>query len=713
MTRAGVILGTAAYMAPEQARGKAVDQRADIWAFGCVLFEMLTARRAFPGEEMPDVLARVIQSDPDWKLIPASTPPAVVTLLHRCLRKDPARRLHSIADGRIDLEEIGVAGPATPTAPTARRSWWVPAIGGAAIGALITAMAMLFIRAESSAPSPAGVLRLAAPLPEGWTLFRSANGRLHLAVSPDGEKLAVVAVKDGGLRVLVRRLDEPDFRELPGTDGATSVFWAPDSQRLGFLAGSGFRRVELSGAGSQHMAVLNPSAGNAAWGVRDEVLATGGIGRPLFRFPATGGTPAPIGDLPPKVVNRGWASWLPDDRGYLFFDRYGMRSTLQVQPPEGAAHLVAEMESLAGSLVTAQYGSGYILIARIEPIGTSVLTAQRFDLQTLRPVGQSAVVLNDLNPAFSVSNTAVLAFAQSTSVNEQFMWLDARGATSAMAAESQQTTNFDLSPDERSMVIQLSGGGLMLHDLVRGVTTRIHSEGTDPIWSRDGKRIAFSVNGSTDRGIHVMPAFGGPSEITYKSADIIYLEDWSRDGKWLAGHVALGVGRPGILIPVSASDKPIMFAGTQTSGADLKNLTDSVDETRFSPDGQWLAYGLLGSPSQVFLVHVPPTGERWQVSVAGGAQPRWRADGRALYFLSLSGTLMMVDLDLDSGGPPQISPPRSLFETGLQVMPGLDQFAVSADGKRFLVRRPVETRSALRQQVEVIVNWPGLLKGTP
>ena len=234
----------------------------------------------------------------------------------------------------------------------------------------------------------------------------------------------------------------------------------------------------------------------------------------------------------------------------------------------------------------------------------------------------------------------------------------------------------------------------------RCATTELRTDGVDPVWSADGRQIAFAVPVGAERGVHVMPAFGGSTRRIYQGEDAIYLDDWSRDGAWLAGHVR--VNGPGILIPTSGGSQPILLE-ERTSGA-------GVDEATFSPDGQWLAYGLNRAGSvEVFLTAVPPTGERWQVSTSGGAQPRWRADGRALYFLSLSGQMMIVDVTAKPGAPPAISAPRELFATGLQVTPGVDQYRVSKDGTRFLFRRPDEAAAASLNHLNVIVNWPALL----
>jgi Tol biopolymer transport system component len=555
-------------------------------------------------------------------------------------------------------------------------------------------------------PVPDAVLRYAMALPDEWTLYRSVNnGRLAFAISPDGQKLAVVATdKAGARRVLVRRLDETEFRELPGTDGSQGVFWAPDSHRLGFVVPGGVRRADLSGAGSQSMVTGSGLAG-ASWNGRDEILAS--LGEPnLVRWPAAGGSPQPFAETPGNRTARLQPSWLPDD-SFMFLDVHSPRLvSVMIQSTDKAAHTIAQIEPEGAGTVTAFYASNHLVVGRTELGGRSLLTAQRFDLASRRLSGEPVSLAADVNPTFSVSSNGVLVYGRGRFSIERLMWLDAKGSIISTAGERLQMANFDLSSDERSVVMQGIGTGLQSHDLIRGVTTQLNPAGVDPVWSPDGKQIAFSIVGPPNQGVYVMPAFGGTPRRVYEfpmSAQT-YIDGWSNDGKWLAGHVGASTGS-GILIPLAAGAKPILFEEKSEGGA-------GIDEGRFSPDGRWLAYGINAQAgSDVYVIPLPPTGERWKVSVAGGAQPRWRADGRALYYLSLSGTMMMVDVVGKAGAP--VSAPRAVFETGLQVQPAYDQYAVNRDGTRFLVRRPDDVGRLMQNQVYVIINWPALLKGAP
>ena len=706
MTRAGTILGTAAYMAPEQARGKTVDQRADIWAFGCVLFEMLTSSRAFPGDEMADVLARVIEREPEWEALPATTPRSLKTLLQRCLRKDPARRVHSIADVRLDLEEVQTSAPEEARASlssAARGRGWPRVLLGAAAGAAVTAAALLTLQTRAPAAPRAPVLRYSVSPPDGWSLFRnqiSSFGHLNFAVSPDGEKIvAVLMDRNGARRLWLRRLDETAFREIPDTQGAQFTFWAPDSERIGFGAGTVVRQTSTTGATSRAMATLQNAGLTFAWADDDTILVSGG--GPIRRWSGSGGKVEAATQVAPGVTGHWNPWWLPSGRGFLHTNALsGGRFALVHQSPTGAASTIMEFDSFGGGSVLLHYRSGHLLLTRADQSGRVTLTAQPFVLDEMRLSGQPTVLVTDVNPVFSASDH-VLVFAFGGPPNERLIWVDATGKFVSNATGEVRPFNFDLSPDERFIAIQLtSPGSVVVHDIDRGVMSTLLPVGGDPIWSPDGRQIAYAMPVGAELGIWVIPAFGGQSRQVFKAADPTYPDDWSQDGKWLAGLRNAPGERQGILIPLDPNAQPIVFAREAVRG---------IDEPRFSPDGKWIAYGVTSGPDpvDVFLVPNPPTGERWQVSVAGGAQPRWRADGKAIYFLSPTGTMMVVDVRTGTSGPPDISAPRALFETGLQVNAGIDQYAVGRDGTRFLLRRKAETAPA--NQLQVIVNWPGLL----
>jgi hypothetical protein len=350
--------------------------------------------------------------------------------------------------------------------------------------------------------------------------------------------------------------------------------------------------------------------------------------------------------------------------------------------------------------VTSLVRSGHLLLTTNGAAGDLDLTARRLDLSTMNLSGDRVVLASGVTSQFTASQNGILAYAHGGLATEELVWVDDRGGVAAPVMPRARLTNFDLSKDDRMIAIQ-EPEGLRVHDLQRGVTTVLAAgSGVDPVWSPDGREVAYAISAAPDRGVYVMPAFGGPARRIYTRDVATYLDDWSRDGKWLAAHSNLP--NDGLLIPLDPALEPIPFGSATAKSA--------VDEGRFSPDANWLAYGLTSAEGgDVFLMPVPPTGPRWQVSVSGGAQPRWSGDGRSLFFLAPDGLLMKVDVDAKPGAIPNLSAPRALFQTGIRVVLNLDQFAVSRDGTRFLLRRPES--GAATEDIRVIVNWPALLKG--
>ena len=368
------------------------DHRADIWAFGHVLYEMLTGRRAFEGDDVADVMARVIQSEPDWTLLPAATPQALRTLLRRCLKKDAHQRLHSIADARIELEDIASGTTATEPRPATAvtRGPWVPALAGLVVGALVGVVGVGWNSGTPPAPR-AAVIRFSLSAPDGWVLARApGTNRLVFELSPDGEKIAaVLSGPNASRRVFVRRLDETSFRELPVTDLAGSVFWAPNSERLGFSTPNGVRQTNLDGGGARLMTTAPSTFANMAWGPSDIVVAAGGVRSPLLGWPASGGQPARLGELPDGVVQRFLPRLLPDGKRVVFADGHGDgRITLRAQDLSGQNTMdVASFQTFGQGSSTFDYQSGHLLMCLTEASGRTILTAQPADPATLQVSG--------------------------------------------------------------------------------------------------------------------------------------------------------------------------------------------------------------------------------------------------------------------------------------------------------------------------------------
>jgi serine/threonine protein kinase len=700
-TQAGIILGTAAYMAPEQARGKAVDRRADLWALGCVLYEMLTAARAFDGETVTDLLSAVVSKEPDWSRLPPATPPAVERLLRRSLRKDVRARLQSAGDARVELDEaLSAPGDRMPAAsvPSASRRW-LGALAFTAAGIAIGSAAVTLLQPRAPAAADPVAMRYSIQLP-------SSLQPLSASVSPDGRWIVASALgPTGSLGLWLRPMDGQTFQQIAGTEQGSGPAWSPDSRELAFFTRGTLSRIPISRGAPTVVADIAKQTGTTiavgqpmAWGANGTILL--GTLNKIYRVPASGGVMSAV-TTPEGASAHSAPWWLPGNR-FLFTEWTSIVGT-------GGGLL---MQSLAGGAPTrltdsrtiARYTPQGLLVARFTGTSVATISAHRFDVERGALEQPGVVLAADVVPLFSASDTGVLVYGRAASGSDcRFQWMDSKGAPIGDAFDVSGAGAFNLSRDERLVAFN-EADNIMLRDLARGVTTRIiQGPGVlEPILSPDGRRVAYSITIPGRYGIRIRPAAGGRDEIVSTSPGVTLVEDWSRDGRFLLvvdGATSGGPSR-GLILPLEGDRTPIVFA-------DLP-VGSGLDEPRFSPDGRWIVYNAAdGGQQQVYLVPVPPTGERWQVSIDGGAQGRWRADGTAVDYLSRSGQLMEVTVKTGSAGPPQIGRPRLIFETGMVLTPNVDQYAPNADGTRFLLRRPIGNVSG--SEMQVIVNWPTLL----
>jgi Tol biopolymer transport system component len=712
-TAAGVILGTAAYMSPEQARGKAVDKRADIWAFGVVLYEMLTGTRLFEGETVTDVLANVLKHEADWGLLPAGTPAEVRGLLRRCLERNPKNRLHDIADARIVIDELVSGRVEESDAPPAsgsnvpgrrRRLPWILAATTALATVAALAMASILLRPPRAEPAPA--LRLEVTPPETSS---PTNRGGYFELSPDGRFLLMV--EDGEL--WVRPLNAATARRIEGIDDASYPFWSPDGAWIGFFAGGELRKVARDGGRAQKICAA-PGGRGAAWSPEGVILFSDHFGdNGLSRVSAQGGTPVPVTHTASHAgsdVHR-YPQFMPDGTSFLFLD-------LAPSPELSGVYL----GTLGGGKPERVLeGSDQAIFARAEGNDAGflfyrrdkTLMAQPFDLASRTTSGEAIPVVDGVglgantgSGAFTLSGTGLLASSGGTVVSSELVWFDRsgkrgerlgmdNGATGGIVglslARGGRRVAFGLGDPPEIFVQSIPGGEPSRFTFGPG------SGWMDPIWSPDGSEIAYATQdlaGLPAYELHLRRADrAGGGETLIKSDEAIYPWDWSPDGRSIlygdwGGHLWL--------LPLEGERKPVAYAATRGNKA----------YGQFSPDGRLVAYmSEEQGKSEVFVATVPQSGALWQISTGGGSMPRWRRDGRELYFRADDGTLMAVSLGSGPGTAAleERGAPRPLFQ-GLPS-PGnswIFTYAPTDDGQRFLV---AAARRGARRPITVLVNW--------
>jgi Tol biopolymer transport system component len=714
-TRAGVILGTPAYMPPEQARGKPVDKRADIWAFGCVLYEMLAGKPAFGANTITDTLAAIIRNEPDWSALPAGTTAAVHRLLRRCLQKDPRERLRDAGDALLELKQPAAAERAMP--PATARPHAIPWLVAALFAAIALVLAMVHFR---QAPPEQRVTKFAL-LPPEKTAFRA------IAVSPDGRRVAFTATAAfGGTQLWVRPLDGLAAQPLAGTEGASYPFWSPDGRSIGFFAGSKLQKIEASGGPPQTLARALAGRG-AAWS-RDGVIVFARSDRgSLLQVPADGGEPKPVTQIDASRLETShrWPQFLPAGRRFLHL-------TFSSQQPEHWGIYLGSLDSKemdskktrlvatdsSATFAASATGPGYLLFLR-----ERALMAQRFDPGKLELSGQAFPVAEPVGveigfgrARFSVSETGVLVYNSSGGGNRELVWMDRGGKRLETVGALGAYWQLDLSPDGRRVAAmrtdpQTGDSDIWLFDVVRAASSRFtfHPavEGI-PVWSPDGSRIAFYSTRDGPWNLYQKTTSGtGEDESLLKTQANKWPTDWSRDGRFLLFvELDAKTGADLWVLPLTAETKdagrkPMPFLRTEFNEFN----------GRFSPDGKWVAYdsnesGRYEVYVREFLPGQPGSGGKWPVSTGGGVAPRWHGGGKELFYLAPDRKLMAVEVKAGSGF--QAGRPRPLFQTSAFTGTPAGRYAVTADGQRFLINSEME--EAVGEPATVILNWTAALK---
>ena len=709
-TEAGMILGTPAYMSPEQARGITVDKRADVWAFGVVLYEMLTGQRLFAGATVSDTLAAVLKTEPDWTTLPAGTPPPIRRLLRRCLEKDRKRRLDSAAAARLEIDDALTASPTAEGASAAGVPAATPSSRGrgpllAALAlavALVAAMALPTLRYLRQTPPP-------APPEMRVDIATPATDRpLQFALSPDGRSLVFVASGDGPLRLWLRRLDQTEARPLPGTEGAAFPFWSPDSRSIGFFAAGKLLRVDTTGGAPQVVAAAGGLGVSGSWSADGTILFPQQTIGPLWRVAATGGEPKAVTRLDsPRQVSHRVPHFLPDGRHFLFY---------AAGTPEAAGIYLGSLDGGAPPRLTAADSAGAFLPPdRVVFVQQGTLVARRLDLARGALTGDPVTLADrvGVDPSarggFAVSGAGPLAYRAGGNASRHLTWVDRTGLAVGVAGEPDQNApnHPELSPDGRRVAMRRTVQGntdLWLLDLVRGGMTRLTFDAAlenAPIWSPDGMRIAFSSNRAGVIDLFLKPSNGsGAEERLVDSPNNKTAQDWSADGRWLMYYETN---------PTTGSDLwTLDMAAADRTPRVVANTPADELLAQLSPDGRWVAYQTNESGRfEVVVQPFPDAGGKWQVSSSGGAAPRWRADGKELYFLAPDATMVAVPVkavgtSFEAGTPVRLFPTRIVG--GGTVAENRPQYAVAHDG-RFLINQPVAEATAA--PITLILNWQG------
>jgi serine/threonine-protein kinase len=729
LTRGDVLLGTAAYMSPEQARGRPVDKRADIWAFGCVLYEMLTGSRAFAGATATEILAAIIKEEPDWENLPAETSAPVRRLLRRCLTKDPRDRFHDIADVRIELQSLATDDAETfetlPSVQTrdgwrARLPWSLIAIFAVVAGALI-------LGALRKPPSGAVTIMLLGlePAERLGSFYGTGIEILGLHgrsfdISTDGRVLVFLARDDTGSRLYRRALDEARATPIPGTEDAHSLFISPDAEWIGFWADGSIKKVRTEGGPTMSVCDARLPPWGASWGPNDTIVFgqhNGGI----LQVPGDGGEPKEITELAGGETGHWHPRFLPDKETLLF--------TTRKKAGDWEDTAIVAQSIISGKRTTlvengadARYApTGHLVYVRL---GT--LVAVPFDLKRLEVTGSAVVVqdsvrqtvnagpyaLDTYGGLYTLSDSGTLVLVTGgvwADERTSIVWVDRKGRAEPVSFPPGIYSAPRFSPDGTRVAVQSSGfddgNDIWVYEISRGTLTRLtieESRESLPAWTPDGARITFASDRSGDESIYWAQADGsGAAELVLaREGCRVSPAAWSSDGRNLVFLQSCEVGSGGIwAMPLGGEPQPFIESPHHETWP------------TFSPDGRWLAYGsgqeVLGR-YEVFVTPFPGPGPRIQISTDGGREPAWARDGRELFFRGPSsgdgmGSMWAVDITTE----PELSVgrPRELFRDEYQPNFMLRAYDVSPDGQMFVMQKHHPRSEEPVTHLNVTLNW--------
>jgi serine/threonine protein kinase/Tol biopolymer transport system component len=685
-TSAGLILGTAGYMSPEKARGKPVDRRTDIWSFGCVLYEMFTARQVFEtGETVSDAVAAILTREPDWRALPANLPSPMRRLLQRCLEKDPDRRLHHVADARLEIADA-INGPSpvpapAPAAPSRTRllPWAVAAL---AVGLSVFSV---WTRTGTAAPEASPVRRLELTLPPGVELFASNR---TVAVSPDGTRAVFVGVRSGTRQVYLRSLDQFEATPLRGSDSATATFFAPDGRSVGLVTNTGaLRTISLADG-----LVTTVSDGanflyGATWGEGNRIVFV--RDGALWQVTASGGTPLQLTTLggPNGDTLHAHPVFLPDGKTVLFGAASGDRWRIEsVTIATGDRRIVIDRATMP--LYAA---SRHLIFFR-----DSELLAAPFDANRLEVTGAASQAIEKLPtqlqglPSIDISASGTVVYAPTTAVS-RLAWVSRAGVEQPLNEPPRSYTNPRIAPDGKRVLVQ--AGDLWVHDIARSTFTRLTSRdvviNAFPMWLPDGRHVIYR----SPSGLKIQDAEGsGQGQLVTGTSDYDYPAAVASDGDTLVFMRSTQETSFDILLLSlrnPAQVRPWLKTPAYESGAQL------------SPDSKWLTYVSNESgQNEVYLRRFLGPDRRWTISTQGGTQPLWSPNGKEIFYRD--GDKMMA-VAIATAPDVELSAPRVLFEQRYAFGAGITiaNYDVAADGERFIMVKD----EAGAGRLNVVLNW--------
>ena len=705
-TREGHVVGTVAYMSPEQARGQRVDKRTDIWAFGCVLFEMLTGKRPFPGATRSDTIASILERQPDWSLFPRSIPPQVARLVLRCLEKDPRRRLRDIGDTKVELEEAQMFSAPAPGSRTLRR---VPAIGMALVTAAAVLVAVLSLvwrtsySGSSTSPqaSPSPLSRFVERLPEGLQLAPAPA----LALTPDGRRIAYVAIQNGIRTIYIRELGEPSPRAFAGTEGADQPFFSPDGRWMGFFAEGKLKKLAVAGGAPSVLCdAVNPRGG--AWLPDNSIVFAPSPASVLLRVPAAGGTPEAVSKLDRELneASHRWPHVLPGGKAIVYAAGPTVTAREWIE-----AHVVAQSLETGQRRQVAAHGT----FPRFAPGGdllfvqSGIVYAQAFDLDRLDVIGDAVPILerttrgggiNGGASEWTTSSSGVMAYVQGFDAEAQIVLVDRRGTERVLQQAGAYYGGPRLSPDGRQVAVTVAGAvdsEVWLHDIARGTSSRLTSGGRNlwPVWSPDGTEVAYASSRAGSTNVYRRRADGAGAEEQLTSTQYTYFAQ-----SWSAQHAAMILSGTSEQYSVIAAVLPL-----QGNRQPTRLPIEGALMIGLSGDGKWLTYtSSTTGRSEVYVRPYPGPGAALQVSTSGGDEPLWSRQGHELFFRR-GDALMAVDVR-PVGSRLSVGPEKTLFRGRYGIGSVRTGYDVSADGQSFLMLKLLQPRENL-SQFNLVTNW--------